>query len=832
MPMVTKLFKYLLYFFISIIILASSVAGLALLFKDSIIQIFVNEADKRLGTKVVVDKIDIEFFKTFPYFSLDFKNIRIAEAIKGSNKNFAEAENLYVSLSFIDLLERRYKIKKLYIRNGSFNFKIFKDGTDNFSIFKASEDTTSQLIVFDLSDIKIEKVGLKYEDVVAQNNYDVFFNSATARFHFNDDNWDISLKSDLVSNEIKLNNLSFFKNKPAIVESSIIYSQRTKAYKILPSEVAILNANFKLEGELSYGDRAYVDIKFSEHNSDFQTIISFLPNKIATSLTKYRSKGDVYFNGIIKGFFNRGNKPLLKVEFGCKNASFYHPDANAGITNASFTGEYNNGEGKDKTTSLFYLRNVKASLDKHLVEGNLNITNLDDPLVEFDLKTLLDAANLLRLFPNENIEKADGDLSIDIKFEAKTHDIKHKNYSKINSEGRITFNNLNLKVRTNPLELRGCTGAFDFTKSDLVAKEFYCSIGHSDFEFNGSLKNIIPYLLYKNEPLTISAFFHSDYLDLDELLKSNQNVDQDKSKADYRLSFSNQLAFDLDCDIKKLKFKRFRPKDIKGKISLHLGEFIANGCQMNIANGILKVDANVLQLRDSSFATTATFKVDKIEIDSIFYATENFGQTFITHHNLKGTLTSEVKTTFNFSKNLEINTSSLVANVDMLIKNGHLVNFAPMKSLSKFVNEEAMENIKFSELKNSFLISNRTIFIPEMVLKSSITTMNVMGTHTFDNRFEYHIKLPLKNYKKKHNEGEEEAIEGNIFKGFYLYLTIKGTPDNYKVSYDKSAVKEKIKERLDTEKKEFIDIFKKDYANKKQEKQKDLELSEEEMNLN
>jgi len=826
--MLKKIFRIFLYFFISIVILASSVAGLALLFKDSIIQIFVNEANKHLDAKVDVDKIDIEFFKTFPYFSLDFKNIRVKENIQGSTKNFAKAENLYISLSLIDLFERKYKIKKLYIKNGSFNFVIFKNGTDNFSIFKASEDTTDELIVFDLSDIKIEKVALKYEDKASMNNYDVFFKSATAKFHFNDDNWDISLKSDLHSNEIKLNSLSFFRNKPAVVKSSIIYYEKSKTYKILPSEVEIMNAIFKLEGELSYDKKAYVDIKFSEYNSDFQTIISFLPNKIANSLTQYRSKGEVYFKGLIKGYFHRGFKPLLKIEFGCKNASFYHPDSKEGITNASFTGEYNNGESNPRVNSFFYLNNVKANLQNQSLYGNLDIVNLEDPLLKFDLKTAVDATTLLRIFPNASIEKAKGSLEVDIKFEGKTNDIKHKKYNQINSEGTIGFKELDVKLKSSPLELSRCTGSFNFTKSDLIAKSFFCTVGNSDFNFKGSLKNIIPYLLYPNEPLEVLATLNSEKIDLDELLKSNEKSAENEKKEAYQLNFSPQLAFDLECNIKKMRFKRFRPTEIKGKLTLHNGNLIATSLAMNISKGILKIDANIQQKKDSSFETRATFGVEKMEIDSILYATENFGQSFITFHNLKGTLTSEIRTNFKFDQYLNINTKSLTANIDMVIKNGQLVNFAPMRNLSKFVNEQALENIKFSELKNNFLISNRTVYVPEMVIKSSITTMNVMGTHSFDNQFEYHIKLPLKNYKKKNNLEEEQAIEGNLFTGFYLYLIIKGTPDNFKILYDKSAVKQKIKERWQEEKQEIKELFNKDYQKKQIEKQKPAEVNDDE----
>ena len=52
--------------------------------------------------------------------------------------------------------------------------------------------------------------------------------------------------------------------------------------------------------------------------------------------------------------------------------------------------------------------------------------------------------------------------------------------------------------------------------------------------------------------------------------------------------------------------------------------------------------------------------------------------------------------------------------------------------------------------------------------------------------------------------------------GTTLFLKLTGTPPNIKIAYDTKSVAKKIVQKLDEEKKEFLDIFKKKTDEQKQ----------------
>ncbi len=796
----------------------------AYLMRNQLIQLFVTEANKSIATEIYVDKIALDFIHTFPEFAIEFKGVKIVESIPNSKKAFATAERLYFSFSIWDLLKQKYKIKNLYLKDAKLNFHVLKNGTNNFSIIKKSTDT-SQLakIEFDLKGLRLENVTIIFNDKPLKNLFGAQFLDAKANFQLIDEDWEIAVVGNLKTQEIKLSDWSFFKNQPANIKSKIIYSSKSKTYKVLTSNLNVLNANFKVEGIYKDGKKAFVDFKFSEQNSDLQTIISFLPGKISEHLTAYKSKGKVYFNGIIKGEISRTTKTHIKIDFGCNDASFFHPEYKEEIENVSFKGVFDNEDIVEKT-GVFRLENITATMKGKPFDADFYLRGFYDPYIAFRAKSSIDAGYYFKIFPNDNIENVSGEINFDIDFKGKLADVKANRYSELHTIGDIKLKDIAVKFKAYHLKINKLNADFKFTKTDLHANSFSTEVGRSDIKGSGSLGNLIPYFLYKDESIKIIANIESRHLNLDELFSTTINT----NNAKYKFQISDKLGFDISAKIKSLAFQKFKPQNVEGNFTLQNQKLEAKNTIMDIANGKLTLDGVVLQQKDTTFASDIKFKLDKMRIDSICYMTNNFGQDFITYKNLKGEISTAVKAIFVFDKYLNIVPKSIVAEANTTIKNGQLLNFTPMKNLAKFVDEDALANIRFSEFKNTIQIAKQIVYIPEMEITSNINKMSVMGSHGFNNEFEYRFKIPLKNYKKKNNLEEEQAIEGNLFTGFYLYLIIKGTPDNFKILYDKSAVKQKIKERWQEEKQEIKELFNKDYQKKQIEKQKPAEVNDDE----
>ncbi len=218
------------------------------------------------------------------------------------------------------------------------------------------------------------------------------------------------------------------------------------------------------------------------------------------------------------------------------------------------------------------------------------------------------------------------------------------------------------------------------------------------------------------------------------------------------------------------------------------------------------------------------WKLENIRVDSVFYVFENFYQDFIKDQHLKGEATADVSLEFALTPQLKLMPESLVADITATLRNGQLNNFEPLHALNQYLDDEGLAHLRFSDLKNDIHIENKTIYIPQMEIKSNVTTIQLSGTHTFDQKIDYRVVAPLRNKAQVDPDEAFGAIEEDKTGKAKVFFRITGTTDNYKVVYDKEAVKKKISADLKKEVQELKDAFKL----KGQKKKKELELTTEE----
>jgi hypothetical protein len=240
--------------------------------------------------------------------------------------------------------------------------------------------------------------------------------------------------------------------------------------------------------------------------------------------------------------------------------------------------------------------------------------------------------------------------------------------------------------------------------------------------------------------------------------------------------------------------------------------------------GDMKFSGIVDAKNNKAIDVVSTFKLNGIHLDSIFYVFENFDQNFIVDKHLKGQTYADVELELSLNQNLKLYSETLISDISVSLKNGELNNFEPMKKLNKYLNDEGLSRLRFSDIKNDIHIENKTIYIPQMEVRTNVTSIKVSGTHTLDQKIDYRIIAPLRNNKNISSREAKEALQEDGSGQSKLFLKIVGTTDDYKIIYDTESVKKKIASDLKKEVKELKDAFK----NKGTKEKKELELEEEE----
>lgn len=818
----------MLYGFITIVALLSLAVTLSYVYQDKIIALFVNEANEQIKTPVQVEKITFSVLKKFPHVTVNLKNVDIQESIANSSASLARAKNISFAFNLFALLKGDYVIDQAYIEEAEVFLKVLPSGENNYVIFEKDTTAHRKSIAFQLEKIKLDHVLLNYEDRKRDQEYVLFADKATAKLTVENNILDIALEGDLESREIRVQEESFFRNKVLQVKAYLNYHLQNDSLDILPSTLFVEDSEFSVQGVYQGADKNFIRLDTEGENTDIQTILSLMSESVYNKFKVYRSEGNVYFKSHLEGFVSDGASPQLQIDFGCRQASFFHPDIKRKITGVTMEGSFQAKKVNDLRTASLNLKNVKGTLENRSFSGNLYLQNFEDYFVRLDVDAEIDAKSLLEFYPVESIKKASGLIDMDISFEGRINQLrKQKGVSKAKTSGEIILKDLSFDLASTKLPFSDFKGSFIFKNEDLAISDFSGKVGSSDFMLNGFFKNIIAYIIFEDQPISIEADMSARLLDIDELLTGNLSetsgatVEGDQY---YSFKISPKLALSFNCDIKQVKFRRFLGSNLKGKLDVKNQVAKVTDVKINAAGGNMGLNSEIDARKENFIEVQTEASFDKMHIDSLFYIFQNFNQDFLMDKHLKGQMFAEVNTYMAFDERLRFSSSLFRSEVGIAIRNGELNNFEPMQKLSKFVPEESLSKLRFSELRNIIKIRDKTIYLPPMEVKSNVSTITVRGTHTFDQHIDYYLKVPLKNFQKQDKDEAFGAIEEDGKGAANLFLTIRGTTEDYKIAYDAQAVKQKIKEDIKKEGQELKEIF----QNKGQKDKQEVELNEDE----
>ena len=815
-----KLRRVLLYFALTLLVLVIALFSSVFLFKDRIINQFIREANKQLNTPVKVGKIDVSVFQQFPQLSIILNDVYVEDSHTGTYP-LLTAKKISFQMNPISVYGGDYTVKGLKIFESETNLKINDKGENNYTILKKSEGGSggNGTVGFELKDVELTNTKVNYSDRTASQFFTFTSSGLTASIQTENDIYNIETKGDLTTEKMEIKKTSILAGKSFIVNSKLVYDDLNKTVDINSSTLKLRNSIFTVTGNYSWKTKNIINLETKAENSDIQSLLSLLPESISQKLEKYKSDGDVYFNARLKGEISERKKPSVSASFGLRDATLSHPDYQSKIEKASVEGSFASSDITDTRAATLILKNIAGDLNGESFTANFIIQNFQKPQVICNFKGKLDAPSVMNFYPIQELKDVTGSLLADVSFEGEIELLKDKTTAqRFTTQGTVELQNINLNYGTEKVPLESLNGNLQFNNNDLALSNVSGRLGNSDFILNGFFKNIITFLLFENQPIGIETDLKSNYIDLDQLFTYSFGNDSTNAQQEYTFSISRNVSLNFNCDVKSLKYKRFRGKLLKGDLLVKNEMAVTRNFAIQTMGGELQLSGIVDAKNNKAIDVVLTSKMKDIQVDSMFYVFENFKQDFIQDKHLKGQATSEINMEMTLNEHLKLFQETLIADIGVTIKNGQLNNFEPLQKLNRYLDDASLNRLRFADLKNDIHIEKKTVFIPQMSVRSNVTDLMISGTHTFDQIIDYRVITPLR--KKKLTDPEAQLAVEEDMSGAKLFLKITGTTDDYKIAYDTEAVRKKIAGDLKREVQELKDAFK----TKGKKKQKEVEL--------
>ncbi len=737
------------------------------------------------GGKLTVGGMDPTFLKGFPDVSLSLKNVVLKDSLwERHHHTLLDAADFSISVNPLALFIGTISINKITISQAE--IYLFTDSTGYSNTFVLKKNTqqkepqdknnnsVTELRKFALNDVRFvlnnQKGHKLFQFNVAELN---------GKMNYPGDNWNANINLKVMVNSLAFNFLrgSFIKNKMVQGNLEANYDNTSGLISVTPRVLKIGNDNFiigaKFFTKKNDGDFIF-DI--TENNLLWKNASALLAPNIAEHLNRFDLKNPVAVHCLLAGNFNSSVDPFIDIKCKIENNTLSTPGGT--IENCSFDGVYTNSFVKSKPSSdensaikLFGLKGNYEQVPFRVDTGL--ISNLSKPIASGTFKSQFAVSRLNHLL-GETLNFGKGTADLNLKYNADIVDFK---LVKPAVSGYINIKNADVAYIQRKLNFKNTSASINFKGDDLLLRNIHLQSGRSSVFMEGNVHNFLNLYYSAPEKIEIDWQIRSPQLYLGEFLGFLSSKTKIPVKKKSNNNFADQLGTVLEkgranmhLQIDKAYYFKFLATDVKADLLLsEAGIQLENVIAKN-AGGSFNLNGSVTQNGNLNHFAINT-NVNNVNISNFFYSFDNFGIADFTYKNLRGFLSMQSHISGNITDLGKLVPKSVNGTINMNLKKGALIDFAPIKKVGKFAFPfRNLNNITIDNLDGKFDLMGEKIKINPMLINSSILNMNVAGIYSFAKGTNITLDVPLRNPKKDENITDKQEIKDRRMHGIVLHI--------------------------------------------------------------
>jgi hypothetical protein len=799
-----------------ITVIAVILAIIAAILEPGITRLFLNKINSTLENPVEIKETDFSLLRNFPRASVTLKEIVVLPAARESEMEYYQGDtlliagNLRLSLRIPALLRKRYIIDRLVVENGVINIRRFSDGRLNLRINSGNGERDSASLMADLRYITIKRTRINYTGDSGALVASADIAESSGRLKISDSLTEAD--GVLILDNLRLATESF--NLPALkgrIRSRFSLQAVDGNIALTSFSLNSGNSEAEITGSLNR-ENGLIETQFLISSKDIDKIISGSGSQGAGFSDRFKPSGELSLSGTVSGTISKGGNLNLYSQGTFSEGSVTIPST--GFRIKSINAPFALAVDLMNIKKIFRVsvESYTASAESETVSGSFTINRIENPVIDFRINGSPDLSILTALTGNRSF-KAGGESRFSLRLYGPLN-LKESDTSPLLSLDRsanLFLQNAILEIPAIKFSASDITGNIMITDNiwlDAVSLT-YCG---SKTVLNGKLSRFDDLAGITGSSPSVTAAIWTEKLS-DPMFMPFRRNDSSKTGS----SVFSRTSFSLDIRSDSLAIGKFRASALDVSFSFREKAFNIGAFRLNTLDGTVEGNATLIPLSGNRYAGRGWFDITGIDINKTFTLFNNFGQKYITDHNIRGNLTGEITMSGETIDRFKPDPSSINIDGNYLISNGELLEFEPLLKLSRFVELSELERVRFSELSNEITISNRSILIPMMEIHSSAFNISLSGIHNFDGVYTYHLRLLLSELlsrKRDRNNVTDPfgSVEDDGLGRTALFLKVEGDHDGSKVTHDMKSLRNEIRADMEKEKSNLRTILNEEYG--------------------
>jgi hypothetical protein len=743
--------KVLKYSGITLLVVIFLLVAAPFLFKDKLVALIKQEANKSLTAKLEFSDVDLSLLRSFPDLSLQLEKLTIINGAPFEGDTLIAAGSIGITLDVMSVINgSEIKIKSVSVNDAVMNFSVDKDGRANWDIAKPSVDTTaapSEPTKFkaNLKRYTISNSRICYDDRSLDFYLLLEGLNHEGKGDFTQDLFTLSTRTNATAATMKYEGVPYISHAKTTLDADIDMDMKQFKFVFKENKIVLNELEAGVNGWVAMPDTNIdMELNFNTAKTDFKTILSMIPAVYAKEFPTIQASGKLVLEGYLKGRYNAVSMPGFGLTMNIDNGRFKYPSLPAAVSDIFVDLKVTNPDGVPDHTSIDLSR-FHANIAGDIVDARLLVhTPVSDPDLDAFLKGRIDLSNVSKFYPLEQGTELSGKLQSDVTLIGKMSAIEKNDFDRFTAAGNLSITGMKYAGSGVPKPILIQELLLSVNPKNVSMPSLKMEIGKSSISADGSLDNLLGYML-KEEVLHGRLNISANQFDLNEWMSTT--ADSAASVADTAamtvLEIPASIDFSLNTAVGALQYDDLTIKNVKGNLIVKDQTVAMKNVAMELLDGSMVMNGSYSSVdpKSPSFAfdlNVSNFDIQQtvkkfLTVEKLAPLAKNCSGKFGTTMNVTGNLDDKMSPVLNtLSGAGKLSTSSIV-----------ISGFKAFDKLGDALRMPSLKRMEIPAMNPSFRFVNGRVYVDPFELSVNGFKSKIVGSNGFDQSIDYTMNIDI-----------------------------------------------------------------------------------------
>ena len=410
------------------------------------------------------------------------------------------------------------------------------------------------------------------------------------------------------------------------------------------------------------------------------------------------------------------------------------------------------------------------------------LSNFSDLNYNIAANGTLDIGKIYKVFAIKGYN-VDGTITANLYMKGKQSDVMAKRFDQLSNSGSFKVNNISLTSELFPKPFIIRDGVFSFTQDKMMFDKFVALYGSSQLTLNGSLSNVIDYVMTPNATLNGDFNFTSDKVTVDDFMAfASSSPKTQATPATGVIMVPKNLNLNFTADVKRVNYMGMAINNSKGQMMIHNGTINLKQTGFNLIGAPVNMDADYTNNGAKSAYFNYHINATDFDIKKAYNNIKLFHDMATAAGNAEGLVSLDYKLSGRLNANMQPVYSSLKGGGILSAKALKMHGFKLLNAVGSETKHDSLSNNPgVSQVAIKSTIAKNIITIEQTKIRVAGFRVRFGGQVGFDKAINLNFRLGL----------PPLGIIG-------IPMTITGTQDNPKVHLGKGKKEDELKEEADS----------------------------------